>query len=122
MKHPLALLPALLALLIAPGWAAPDSAFEGNWSAPSLSQPNIPLLFSLLPDGQATEQVGTYHGTGTWKIEDGVAKIAWSSQWTGELRPLPTGKFELLTWKKDSPRSGPPDDTQPARRIEASAK
>jgi hypothetical protein len=92
-------------------------AWTGTWSAPSLSRPSIPIIISLETDGTATEQIGDYSGTGTWKIEGAAAKIHWSSKWTGLLRPAANGGFELLTWKSDTHPDQSPDDIQPARRI-----
>ena len=75
------------------------------------------MIFTLHPDGRAEEQIGTFHGTGTWKTEGGVTRIAWDSGWTGLLRPAGKDRFELLTWKKGTPPSQPPDDRQTARRL-----
>lgn len=105
----------LLALWILPAFAGTPGSLEGTWSVPSLSQRATPMIFSLLPDGKATERVGTYQGEGTWKIEGDAARIHWSSGWTGLFRPSSTGGYELATWKKGSPPDGPPDDVQPAR-------
>ena len=121
MRKHLALAVAFVVLAVS-GWAGSPMLIEGTWSAPSLSQPSTPVIFSLFQDGSATEQVGSYRGTGTWKLEDGTVKIAWTSGWTAELRRLPTRKFELLTWKKGSSPEGPPDDIQPAQRIGATVK
>lgn len=116
MKLSLGLAVALMSLLVIPGWADNELAVTGTWSAPSLSQPSTPLIFSLLPGGKATEQVGSYRGTGTWMVDGALVKITWDSGWIGHLRPSANG-FELLTWKKGSPLDGPPDDIQPAHRI-----
>ena len=90
----------------------PAATLEGRWSAPSLSQPNVRIIFSLLPGGKATEQVGSYHGTGTWKLENDSARIQWGSGWIGLLRPAKNGGYELLTWKTKTSPTAPPDDTQ----------
>ena len=111
---PLLLLTTLF-LLIAQ--AEPPPAYQGTWSAPSLSQRSTPIIITLRADGQATEQVGTYHGLGTWKTTDAGAEILWASQWISLLRPTNDGKYELLTWKPNRTPSDPPDDTQPAQRI-----
>src|SRR5262245_12984660 len=111
MKNILAAGVVLIALFMACAQAEPVS-FEGTWSAPSLSQPDVPIIFSLLPGGKATEQVGAYRGVGTWKVENGTARISWASEWIGLLRPKADGGFELLTWKKGSAPDAPPDDTQ----------
>lgn len=112
----------LAAVWLVPALAGTPISFEGSWSAPSLSQPATPLIFSLLPGGKATEQVGSYHGVGTWKLQGGVVKISWASEWAGLLRPSKQGGFELLTWKKGRSPDGPPDDIQPAQRVDAPAK
>lgn len=121
MKIPLGFGVTLIALFMTCAQAETIS-FEGTWSAPSLSQPDTPIIFALLPGGKATEQIAAYRGTGRWKVENGAARISWASEWIGLLRPKAEGGFELLTWKKGSAPDGPPDDTQPARRIEASKK
>lgn len=117
MKN-LTLLTTLAVFLLTPAMAGTQASFEGDWSAPSLSQPNTPLLFSLRPDGKADERVGAYRGVGTWKVEEGAARITWASGWIGLLRPATAGGFELLTWKKGSLPNGPPDHMVPARRVE----
>jgi|GEM_PF-2080877 len=100
-----------------PAFSANPAAWTGTWSAPSLSQPSVPIIICLHTGGTATEHVGDYRGTGTWKIEGTVAKIHWTSKWTGLLRPAANGGFELLTWKSDTQLDHAPDDIQPARRI-----
>lgn len=110
------LLTTPLALFLLPLMAGTPS-YQGTWSAPSLSQPATPIIITLSADGQATEQVGAYHGKGTWKTTSSGAEITWASGWTGLLRPAAQDKFELLTWKPESSPNSPPADTQPARRI-----
>lgn len=114
MRIPLTLTLASLLFLAVSGWA--ETTVTGTWSAPSLSTPSTPIIFTLLPDGTATEQVGTYQGKGRWTLDNTLVTILWDSGWTGQLRIGRNG-FELLTWKKDSPLESPPDDIQPARRI-----
>ncbi|MBE2181295.1 MAG: hypothetical protein IAE97_12580 [Chthoniobacterales bacterium] len=94
-----------------------EDPWVGEWSAPSLSKPDVPIRISLLAGGEAKEQVGDYHGTGTWRAEDDGARIFWASGWTGLLRRDGEGGFELVTWKKGSPAEGPPDDVQKAGRL-----
>jgi len=89
----------------------------GTWRARSLSNPELPIVITLATDGKATERIGDYHGTGTWKPVGGGIRIAWAGGWSGLLRPTSQGRVELLTWKKGTPIDGPPDDTQPAVRI-----
>lgn len=108
----------IFALCLNGAAAGTEFSFVGTWSAPSLSQPDTPIILILLPGGKASEQVGTYHGVGTWKTEAGAAKISWASGWFGLLRPTTNGGFELLTWKKGSSMEGKPDDMQPAHRVE----
>jgi hypothetical protein len=121
MRISLGLAAAFVGLFLALGRADIELSVTGRWSAPSLSQPSTPLIFSLLPDGRATEQIGSYHGTGTWLVDGTTVKIAWDSGWSGHLRPSANG-FELLTWKKGSPLNGPPDDIQPARKLGTEGK
>lgn len=92
-----------------------DDSWIGMWSAPSLSRPATPILITLSPNGRATEQVGCYRGTGTWRIVDRAALIIWASGWRGVLRRAGDA-VELRTWKAGSDPDGPPDDVQPARR------
>lgn len=112
---------ALMAFLIPHGSAEPQIPFTGTWSAPSLSQPSTPIIVVIQPDGKATEQVGSFHGTGTWKVQNGIAQITWDSGWIGHLRIKADG-FELLTWKNDTPPNAPPDDVQPAHRVNVISK
>lgn len=103
--------------LLAPGGAAESAVpLAGDWSAPSLSRPGTPILFTLHRDGTAAEQVGEYHGKGTWSTEGDSARIRWNSGWIGLLRPTAGGGYHLLTWKAGSPPDGPPDDVQAATR------
>jgi hypothetical protein len=95
--------------------AGPE-AWSGTWSAPSLSRPDTPIIITLKPDGRATEQIGTYRGTGDWGGEAGVVRINWASGWRGVLRKSAGDGFELRTWKAGSPLDGPPDDVQAAQR------
>ncbi len=97
--------------------AAVAGSLEGAWSAPSLSNRSVPIVFTVLPEGKATEQIGKYHGVGTWTAEGDAVRIFWASEWTGLLRPTRNGGFELLTWKKGTNPNDPPDDVQPARRV-----
>lgn len=109
----------VLACLLAGGCVlAPkngDASWIGTWSAPSLSRPDTPILITLSPDGRATEQVGSYRGTGTWRTARHAALIDWASGWHGVLRRTTDG-VELRTWRAGSDPEGPPDDVQPARR------
>lgn len=98
-------------------FAEPDS-LVGTWSAPSLSQPSIPIIISLEASGKATEQIGSYRGTGTWTKKEGAAWISWASGWVGLLQPLPDGEYQLLTWKDGTPQDAHPDDRQPITRTE----
>lgn len=98
--------------------AEPAAQYEGSWSAPSVSNPATPFICFLLPEGKATEQVGEYRGKGTWRVVDGEAVISWESGWTNVLRPAGKGGFELLTWREGRATREPPDDVQPARRVE----
>ena len=113
-------LPAIaLVCLVAVGCrtTAKDEAgsWIGTWSAPSLSQPDTPIIITLMADGRATEEVGAYRGAGRWRVERRRALIDWASGWHGEMRRTARG-VELQTWKAGSERSGPPDDVQPAQR------
>jgi quercetin dioxygenase-like cupin family protein len=100
-----------------PTSVAKPAALAGTWSAPSLSQPAVPIIFTLASDGTAIEQVGDYRGRGRWSREGDAARIAWDSGWSGLLRPAGGKAWELATWKKDSAPDGPPDDRQQARRL-----
>ena len=115
------LLAICLAVLSFPSAAAiaGDSTgdFVGRWSCASLSRPGVPILIALHTDGTATERVGEYRGRGTWKPGEHSASISWESGWTGLLRRTAGGAYELLTWKPETPRHGPPDDAQPATRV-----
>ena len=108
---------ALVLVLTALSLPAEPASWVGTWSAPSLSQRAVPIIVSLQADGEATEQIGDYRGAGNWKIEGNSARILWASEWIGLLRPMATGGCELLTWKKGSLPTGPPDDIQAARRV-----
>ena len=107
-------------LLLAPHFvfAGPDS-LVGTWSAPSLSQPSIPIIISLEASGEATEQIGSYRGIGTWTNKEGSAWISWASGWVGLLQPLPDDKYQLLTWKDGTPPEAHPDDAQPITRTKS---
>lgn len=96
-------------------------SLEGTWSAPSLSRPDTPIVIGLLPGGEATEQIGDYHGAGTWTMDGTSARIDWGKGWVGLLRPTPNGDHRLITWKGGSPLDGPPDDDKPAVRIAPAA-
>ncbi len=120
MKTPLRILLFALTALGAFAETPPaEDPWVGEWSAPSLSKPDIPIRISLLAGGEAREQVGDYHGTGTWRAEKDGARIFWASGWTGLLRRDGEGGFQLVTWKKGSPAEGPPDDVQKARRLQS---
>ena len=106
----------LPAILLTAGCVSSRPA-TGVWSVPSLSQPGVPMIFTLHPDGRAEEKIGDYHGTGKWKTEGGETHISWDSGWTGLLRQTGNNHFELLTWKKGTPLNQPPDDHQPALRL-----
>ncbi|MEO6846544.1 MAG: hypothetical protein ABI443_04070 [Chthoniobacterales bacterium] len=93
------------------------ASLEGRWTAPSLSNPKVQIVFALLSEGKATEEVGSYRGTGTWKLENNAARIHWGSGWVGVLRPATRGGYELLTWKAKTLLTAPPDDIQPAKRL-----
>lgn len=95
---------------------AGDAGWEGVWTAPSLSKPEVPIVVTLLPAGKATEKIGDFQGAGTWAAEGEAARILWDSGWVGLLRPTAKGGWELLTWKKETPRDQPPDDIQPATK------
>ncbi|MBK1645825.1 hypothetical protein CKO25_14415 [Thiocapsa imhoffii] len=107
---------AVFFLLLATVVSASDT-LEGTWSAPSLSRPDTPILIGLLPGGIATEQIGDYRSSGTWTLDDGAARIDWGKGWIGLLRPMPDGRYRLLTWKTGSSPAGPPDDDKPVVRI-----
>lgn len=106
----------LFAILLLAGCVSPRST-TGAWVVPSLSQPGVPMIFTLHPDGRAEEKIGDYHGTGKWKIKGRQTYISWNSGWTGILRRTGQDTFELLTWKKGTPINQPPDDRQTARRL-----
>lgn len=117
MKNcPLAVLWLFLSLLAAQ--AGSSSSFEGTWTAPSLSRPDTPIVFALLSNGQATEELGSYRGGGKWQVENGAAKISWESGWVSVLHAKDDGTFEIQTWKTGSPFAGPPDDVQLAQRAD----
>lgn len=118
MKTPRGGAAVFLALCVFMALTGHADSWEGRWSVPSLSQPSIPMLFSLQPGGKAAEQIGEYRGGGTWKIAGNAVRIAWDSKWEAILQPMAEGGFELLTWKKGSDPQGPPDDRQAARKVE----
>jgi hypothetical protein len=102
-------------------WAADaPAALEGVWLVRSLSNPEVPMVITLSAGGAVSEEIGDFRGAGTWKAEGSGARIFWDSGWEGLLRPAAKGGYELLTWKKKTPRAQPPDDTQPAARQKAS--
>lgn len=94
-----------------------ESVWLGVWSAPSLSRPDVPIQIALLKDGTATEQVGDYRGVGAWKMVGNSIRIDWHSQWVGVLRSSSDG-IQLATWRSESPKNAPPDDVQPATRVQ----
>ncbi len=91
--------------------------FVGVWTIPgALAGPKYEVTIALRSDGMAMKNIDA-NREGTWRIEEGIAKLAWADGWHTSIERAADGSYFSKSWKPGTATTEMPTGSGAVNRL-----